>query len=143
MAVKKKEEAGLPPILMASFLPLCKDLKAVRDKLEKLTAQAKVLKEQDEYLSDLLATHMAAEGLDSIKTIYGSATTGEKEYPNIKDFTKAFDWIVKYKRTDLLSKEISARAWREMRELGEDIPGVESFSKSTLSFRRAAKKKSK
>ena len=139
-AAKKKTDDELPPSIMAGLLPLCKKLREIKDQKDELAIQTKKLNAEEEYIEQMLTTKLTSEGLASIKTIYGTASTSEQVVPSIKDFDMAMAWIIKNKRFDLLPKSVKSAAWRESYENGEVIPGIEAIKLDKLSFRRTPSK---
>ena len=139
--VQKKEVDGeVPAGVMNAILPLCQKLRAIKDKKDELSIEEKKLNAEEEYIEQILVTKMTSEGLSSVKTIYGTASTSEKIVPSIKDFDTAIAWIIKNKRFELLPKSVKSAAWKESYEAGEVIPGIEAVKIDKLSFRRTPSK---
>lgn len=139
----KMKEAEVPESIMAGILPLCKQLREVKDQKEKLATETKKLNEKEDYLEQMLTTKIVAEGLDLVRTIYGTASISKDvEYPSVKgeDWDKLFNWIAKHKRFELLSHSLKTAAWAEAKDAGEVIPFVDIFKKDKLSFRRTPSK---
>ncbi len=132
---KKKEEAP-DGSTIEGIEPLLEQFRNIKDSKETLQASIKKLNEQETYTEQLIISKLRAEGLTAVKSIYGSASISEQEYPAIKDRNKMLDWIVKNKRWELLPATIKSAAWREAVNDGDVIPGVEAYKEDVLSFRR-------
>jgi len=142
-AAAKEKEAEIPKSIMAGILPLCKQLREVKDQKEKLAAETKKLNEKEDYLEQMLTTKITAEGLDLVRTIYGTASISKNvEYPSVKgeNWDKLFHWISENERYELLPHSIKTAAWSEAKEAGEVIPFIDTFKKDKLSFRRTPSK---
>lgn len=143
MAGKKtaRKEGEIPKNIMDGILPLCKQLRELKDKKEALALEVKKLNEQEAYTEQLLTTKITAEGLDLVRTIYGTASVSKNvEYPSVKEWDKLFNWISENKRFELLPHSIKTAAWKEAKEAGEVIPFVETYKEDKLSFRRTPSK---
>lgn len=112
-----------------------KSFRKLKDEKEQLAVRLKELNEQEAYLEQMIITRMTSEGLTKVSTEYGTASIGENIFPAVKDWDKAFPWIVK-NHPELLSKTVKSAPWRELVAEGVVVPGVEQYKESNLSFRR-------
>ena len=112
-----------------------KELREVKDAKAELKKKLKDLNGQETYLEGALIEALHSEGLSKATSDLATASLTRKSYPSVKDWDKALPFI-KAGHTELLTKKINAAAYRELKEAGIDIPGVESFDKETLNFRR-------
>ena len=65
------------------------------------------------------------------------ATLTSTEIPNVEDWAQFEAYILENDALYLLEKRPSTKAWRELRESGEEVPGTVSFTKRGLSLRSA------
>jgi hypothetical protein len=140
MAVKKKKEAIPDGSTIEGIEALLEEFRRIKDEKEDLALKTKKLNEQEAYTEDLIIAKLRSEGLQSVKSPFGSASVGEQIFPAVKNFDQALDWMIKHKRFEFLSNSIKSAAWREAITDGEVIPGVDSFKKDILSFRRTTSK---
>ena len=114
---------------------LIKEFQEIKDKKQDLNKQLKKLNEEEAYIETTLIEALQAEGLQKASSDLATASLSHKSYPAIKDWDKALAFIVNGHR-ELLNKKINAAAYRELEEAGIEVPGVKSFDKATLNFKR-------
>jgi hypothetical protein len=98
------------------------------------------IKELNKTLNDLQARFIQsakAAGTEYARSALGSATIVETVVPQIDDWDLVAEWIKENDALYLLHRRISSVAWKELRDMGEDIPGVEPFTKVSVSLRKA------
>ena len=114
----------------------CRQLREVKNEKEQLTARKKELDSKEEYLEGLILAGLRAEGLTSAKTSHGTATIKEEEVPIIEDWNETLTYIFEAQAHPLLKKSVSSAVWRELREMGIEVPGLGVFKKESIQFRR-------
>jgi hypothetical protein len=98
------------------------------------------IKELNKTLNDLQARFIQsakAAGTEYARSALGSATIVQTVVPQIDDWDLVAEWIKENDALYLLHRRISSVAWKELRDMGEDIPGVEPFTKVSVSLRKA------
>ena len=98
------------------------------------------IKELNKTLTDLQQRFIQsakAAGTEYARGALGSATIVETVVPQIDDWDLVADWIKENDALYLLHRRISSVAWKELRDMGEDIPGVEPYTKVSVSLRKA------
>lgn len=114
---------------------LIQQIRQVRDEKDALAETIKTLNEKKTYLEELLVGKLQGEGLQKASSEHGTASIKDEINPSIKDWDAALAFILDGHR-DLLKKDIKGGAYRALLEDGVEVPGVESFTKTKLSFRR-------
>lgn len=101
----------------------------LRENKRELEAEVKKVEESIALIeADLL------ELLDEQETTRGdgklaSVSISEAVVPSVTDWDAVWEYILSSKNTQLLQNRISAPAWRELCELKDAPPGVDSFVK--------------
>jgi len=75
------------------------------------------------------------------KAAHGGTTVTPKEhtYAHVEDWAKLYDFIQEQKYWHLLEKRVSVTGYRELLELGREVPGVIPFVKTKLSITKSAR----
>lgn len=113
------------------------ELRQVKDQKKEVSDQLKDLNAQDDYLQGLIIKSLQAQGLEKASCAAGSASIKTDTYPQIKDMPLFMKWIVNHGQFHCLRADsLKAAPYRELVLEGEEIPGVDEFEKTKLSFRR-------
>ncbi|MFH1398976.1 MAG: hypothetical protein ABIG95_02600 [Candidatus Woesearchaeota archaeon] len=122
---------------MESYKDLIKSLRKIRTKREKFKAQVSELQKQEDYLEGIIINQMLSDGVQRVTVKhYGICFLKHEIYPSLMGWNKFINYVMKYKEYTLLTKKVNSKAWRELLEAGQKVPGVDSFEKDTLQFRR-------
>lgn len=99
--------------------------------------QLKPLEEKARELEKLLLEKLEENGTDQC-AINGLGTISRKEaiVPNAKDWNAIHSFIQETGSFHLLNKALNAAAYRETVEMGEQVPGIEPFTRVSLSVRK-------
>lgn len=125
------------------------DESALGTYIDKLT-ELKVQRQFHEKQAEKLASEMAALEEDIIhmmadqhleKAAHGGTTVTPKEhtYAHVEDWAKLYDFIKRENYMHLLEKRVSVTGYRELIELGREVPGVVPFVKTKLSVTKSAR----
>ena len=115
---------------------LIQELKEVRDEKSELADNMKKINARKEYLESLIIERLRSEGVKKVSSEFGTASLKTESYPNMDDFNAFIESVMESKAWELLPKKVNSAAWREALREGNDVPGVSSFTKTTLNFRR-------
>ena len=74
-----------------------------------------------------------AEQLEGTKGRKAVASLRKSHYPTIKNRRKLDKWILKHKALDLYQSRLMQKAYFERLEEGQSVPGVEVFTKVSVS----------
>lgn len=97
--------------------------------VDNLEAQEKALKEH-------LINNLPKSEASGVAGKLARVTVVTKKVPQVKDWDIFYKHIKKTGSFDLMSKRLSDSAIKERWELGEVIPGVESFNAVTVSINK-------
>ena len=108
---------------------------------EKLAAEKKKYdlgKQKLENMKDQLIETLTKQGLESGRGASASVSIKTAIHAQPEDWDAFYPWMYKNKMGHLMFKRLSDTAYREILELrgGEEIPGVKSYTKETLSILR-------
>lgn len=111
---------------------LRKEIKTIKER------DIKPLEERQKELESQVFGFLDEQGLTST-ALKGIGTVGinESVVPNVKDWDQVYAYIKDNDAFFLLNRAMNAAAFRETIKMG-DVPGVEPFTKKTLSVRKAA-----
>lgn len=125
-----------------------KSLGAVIDALytarqKRLAAQRIVdaMKESETALEEHLLQKYKKDDLESARGKLASSSITRKDYGVIQDFDELTGYCIRKKAFDLFQRRLSTEACQERWERGEQIPGVEKFTKIKVSTHKAGKRK--
>ena len=116
---------------------LIEQLVEIRDEKTHLTEKDKILGEQYRALETVLMAKLDEQGMKRA-TIDGvaTATLTEQVVPNVTDWDAVYGYILENEAMHLLQKRPATAAFRELHESGEAIPGIEPYTKRTISLRK-------
>ena len=75
-------------------------------------------------------------GTTTSRGTLASATVAEAVVPNIVDWGAVSEWIMENDGVYLCHRRISAGPWKELMDAGTTIPGIEAYTKTTISLRK-------
>lgn len=105
--------------------------------LEEAAYEKKIapLKDAVQKLEGTITTKMDTEGLDNVKTVYGTPYFTHPEQMRVVDRQSFFDWVLDNRAVDVLTSAVSKDA---IRTRGEVPPGVEVTKIRKLCIRKPA-----
>ena len=68
-----------------------------------------------------------------------SASVSNAEIPMVEDWETFGQYLIDNDALYLLQRRVAVRAYRELKESGEEIPGTTTFPKRTISLRKISK----
>lgn len=104
------------------------EYRALYDERAELNAQSKELTRQMEELEAELIKRMDEAGLDSAKGKCASLRLEEKPMPNITDWDAVYNYIKENEAWYLLERRVTQRAYQELVQSGEEIPGIKTYT---------------
>lgn len=116
---------------------LIDDLHATREKIRGLNKEVEALNSQKANLETRLIEALDAQGVTQSRGASATASISETIIPQVKDWDRFYAFIARNKAYYMLERRPAAAAYREALELRKNrpIPGVESFTKRTISLR--------
>lgn len=111
-------------------------LSAIRENIREYEAKIKVLQEEKSKLEELVLSQLNELGLDKATGQKATVSITTTEVPSVQDWDKFHSYILRNKAFYLLERRAAVAAWREeVKSRSKPIPGVESFTKTTLNLR--------
>ena len=115
---------------------LIDEMLAIRDVRSDLAKQDKGLKERFDELELAVMQKLNDEDTIQGKSKKATATISSIVVPSIKNWEDFEEYIYENRALYMLEKRPSGATFRELLAQGEEIPGLEPITKSTISLRR-------
>lgn len=131
MVAKTKAKTAPAPVMGA----LIDSIWAAREEKRRLEAQVKETETTIAELQTQLMERMQAEGTDKAQGSKASVSISSNVVADVKDWDEFWAYVIKKKYTHLLQRRVSDPAYRELLEAGQNVPGVEPFTKRALTVR--------
>ena len=100
--------------------------------LKELEAKTNSQKEKVTILRDKMITEMSIAGTSSFRGEGASISLLQKEIPIAKNWNDIYEYIHSNMAYDLFEKRLCSSAWKERKEDGIIIPGVDEFIRKSL-----------
>lgn len=131
-ATKKPKEFKLPKTLAA-----CADkLFETHERRLELQRQAKELEEQESKLKQHLIEKLPDQDASGVAGKLCRISLVNKEVPYAKDWPEIYKHIQKTGHFDLLGRRLNSSAVAERWENGEEVPGVETYTTTSVSINK-------
>lgn len=111
------------------------ELHHLRNQIRVDEAALKELKEEFDRKQWELMQQMEDAGLDQAKSNSATVFVSKDVMPTVKDWEALTQYIKDNDAHYLFQKRITQTAWKELVEMGEEVPGVEAFEKPKLNMR--------
>ncbi len=109
---------------------------ALRETKRGLDAQSKAIGKKIDECQEWLLTRYKEVGTTTSRGQFASATVTEAVVPNIVDWGAVSEWIMENDGVYLVHRRVSAGPWKELLDAGTKIPGIEAYTKTTISLRK-------
>lgn len=109
---------------------LSQELAAAEAELRKTAEFKKVAKLRDKVkeMEETIVKRCLEEKGTSFKGKVGQIGIIESEVPQVKDWNKVYEYILKNKSFELLRRALSTTGYRELIDSGKKVPGVETYT---------------
>ena len=107
----------------------------LREQKRKLEADLKELREKMEEDEIEIFEMLKNNGTSTADGLNAKVSITETIVPVIDDADEFFDHVLATGDIHLLERRVSSRAYRELLEAGEEVPGLRPFNRRTLSLR--------
>ncbi len=114
---------------------LLTNLYEVRTKISKLQTEEKAYKRMKEDLESELLVQLEQQGIDRVSNKLCTVSVKKETVPTVEQWDDLYKHIVQTNQFELLQKRMSATAYRELLQLGEQVPGVVSTELTKVNFR--------
>ena len=123
-----------PPVTTSAIIA---KLVEVRDEKRRIKEREKELTEEWRTLEMELLVRLDEQGMKKASTDDGTASVTEVVLPQVVDWDAVYEHIKETGDFYLLQKRPAAAAFRELHDSGEVIPGMEPYTKRSISLRKS------
>ena len=109
--------------------------KSIKSQMEKLNAELKGLREQENDIDLELLKKLDTEGLKKTANEVASVSIKEETVPDVHDWDALYEHIKQTGDFSLIQRRVSSTAYRELLKLGENIPGLQPREIRRINFR--------
>jgi hypothetical protein len=114
---------------------LLNELYEVRTTLKALTEQETALKRKKNELEAYIAAELERQGIDQVGNDKATVSIKKEIVPTVENWDVFQEYVAETGRFELLQKRASATAYRELQQMGEDVPGVNATELTKVNFR--------
>mgnify|MGYP003111877154 FL=1 len=114
---------------------LLKDLNNSKESLRELQSQEKTLKQSINELENRIILNLENQGVDRIGNDVCTVSIKKEIVPTVDDWDSVHQYIIDTNQFELLQKRMSATAYRELQQMGQEVPGVEPTELTRINFR--------
>ena len=114
---------------------LLKDLNDSKQSLRELQAEEKTLKQSINELENRIILNLENQGVDRIGNDVCTVSIKKEIVPTVQDWDSVFQHIIDTGQFELLQKRMSATAYRELQQMGQEVPGVVATELTRINFR--------
>lgn len=116
--------------------PAIDKLHGLREKKRELEVEISKLRKLMEEEEENIFAMLEEQELPGARGHTATVSITESVVPVIENDELFFDHIMETGDLHLLERRPAVRSYRELREAGEDVPGLRPFTKRTLSLRK-------
>ena len=114
---------------------LLNDLAQTRQDIVKLTEQEKILKSKKDDLETQIVISLKDQGIDRVGNDACTVSIKQEIVPTVRDWDAVHQHVIATGQFELMQKRMSAVAFRELIQMGQDVPGVEATELTRMNFR--------
>ena len=127
-------EKTSPPLTTAAIIA---KLVEIRDEKRRIKEREKELIEEWRTLEMEFLVRLDEQGMKKATTNDGTASVTEVVLPQVVDWEAVYEHIKETGDFYLLQKRPAAAAFRELHDSGQIIPGMEAYTKRSISLRKS------
>ena len=114
---------------------LADQIHAKREAKRLLDAKMKEIEEEIRELEESIFAAMDAQGTTKAEGKKAGLSISSRTIANVVDWDSLWPWVAKTKSFYMIQKRVNDTTYREMLEFGKKVPGVQPFTKRSLSVR--------
>jgi len=122
----------MPDLSLGQLAQLAHD---VREEKRELDRQSKECGARLDELKGLIYAKLDEQGVDRTSVNGITLSKSDTQVPNVTDWDALNQFILEQGMLVLLQRRVSAAVWKELLELGTEVPGIESFTKRDVNIR--------
>ncbi len=92
------------------------------------------MKAEEKRVDDAVLAALEKAGMEKGSGKSATATLNKAAVPTVKDWSLVYEYIRRTGAFDLLEKRIGRMAYRERMEVGDKVPGIETFWAKSISY---------
>ena len=114
---------------------LLKDLYNERELLKELQSKEKATKQVINELETRIIVNLENQGVDRIGNDVCTVSIKKEIVPTVEDWDSVHQHIIDTGQFELMQKRMSATAYRELQQMGQEVPGVVATELTRMNFR--------
>ena len=114
---------------------LLKDLYNERELLKELQSKEKAAKQVINELETRIIINLENQGVDRIGNDVCTVSIKKEIVPTVEDWDSVHQHIIDTGQFELMQKRMSATAYRELQQMGQEVPGVVATELTRMNFR--------
>tara|TARA_Y100001938_G_C8045852_1_gene408837 strand:- start:554 stop:928 length:375 start_codon:yes stop_codon:yes gene_type:complete len=114
---------------------LLKDLYNERELLKELQSKEKAAKQVINELETRIIVNLENQGVDRIGNDVCTVSIKKEIVPTVEDWDSVHQHIIDTGQFELMQKRMSATAYRELQQMGQEVPGVVATELTRMNFR--------
>jgi hypothetical protein len=114
---------------------LLNELHEVRSNLKELLEKESTLKKIKGELETELVIMLEGQGIDQISNDKATISIKKEIVPTVENWDVFQEYIAETGMFELMQKRASATAYRELQQMGQDVPGVKATELTKVNFR--------
>ena len=114
---------------------LLKDLYNERELLKELQSKEKAAKQVINELETRIIVNLENQGVDRIGNDVCTVSIKKEIVPTVEDWDSVHQHIIDTGQFELMQKRMSATSYRELQQMGQEVPGVVSTELTRMNFR--------
>ena len=114
---------------------LLTDLTEVRMNLKNLQEKERGFKSRKMELEAKIVSSLKQQGIDRVGNDGCTVSIKEEIVPTVQDWDQVYKYLIQTKQFELIQKRMSATAFRELLQMGMNVPGVKATELTRVNFR--------
>tara|TARA_R100000458_G_C8261733_1_gene237146 strand:+ start:988 stop:1368 length:381 start_codon:yes stop_codon:yes gene_type:complete len=114
---------------------LLTELTEVRTSLKNLQEKERGFKSRKMELEARIVSTLKEQGIDRIGNDNCTVSIKEEIVPTVEDWDQVYQHLLQTKQFELIQKRMSATAFRELLQMGMNVPGVKATELTRVNFR--------
>jgi len=114
---------------------LLTELTEVRTSLKGLQEKERGFKSRKMELEAKIVSTLKQQGIDRVGNDGCTVSIKEEIVPTVQDWDEVYKYLIQTKQFELIQKRMSATAFRELLQMGMNVPGVKATELTRVNFR--------
>ena len=114
---------------------LLTELTEVRTNLKSLQEKERGFKSRKMELEAKIVSTLKEQGIDRVGNDGCTLSIKQEFVPTVEDWDQVYQYLIQTKQFELIQKRMSATAFRELLQMGMNVPGVKATELTRVNFR--------